>query len=117
MWSNQWLSWLRIIPIVDLFSSTICGITSLLLSFIELTLSILYYIYLSKHFNLLISSLFMVHASDAHNTTLRIIDLILLLFRFLFSFPFIGIHVFLLYNEILVFFLLLFAKSQFLRNP
>ena len=90
MWPNHFLCRLLIIPIRDLFSSTICSISSFVLRSIQLTLSILRHIHISKASNLLMSSFLRVHVSDPYNTTLHIIDLIIRFFRFLFSFPLIN---------------------------
>src|SRR6218665_233340 len=87
MWPSQFLCWLLIIHIIDLFSSTILSISSLVLCSIQLILSILRHIHISKASNLLISSFLIVHVSDPYNTTLHIIDLIIRFFRFCLSFP------------------------------
>src|SRR6218665_2326051 len=87
MWPSQFLCRLLIIPINDFFSSTILSISSLVLSSIQLILSILRHIHISKASNLLISSFLIVHVSDPYNITLHTIDLIICFFRFLFSFP------------------------------
>src|SRR6218665_3209022 len=87
MWPSQFLCRLLIIPIIDLFSSTILSISSLVLCSIQLIFSILRHIHISKASNLLISSFLIVHVSDPYNTTLHIIDLIIRFFRFLLSFP------------------------------
>src|SRR6218665_3641786 len=67
--------------------STSLSISSLVLCSIQLILSILRHIHISKASNLSISSFLIVHVSDPYNTTLHIIDLIIRFFRFLFSFP------------------------------
>src|SRR6218665_1663974 len=64
MWLSQFLCRLLIIPISDLFSSTILSISSLVLCSIQLILSILRHIHISKASNLLISSFLIVHVSD-----------------------------------------------------
>src|SRR6218665_2872759 len=88
MWSSQFLCRLLVIPINDLFPSTILSISSLVLCSIQLILSILRHSHISKASNLLISYFLIVHVSDPYNTTLHIIDLIIRLFRFFFfSFP------------------------------
>src|SRR6218665_3575317 len=69
MWPSQFLCRLLIIPISDLFSSTILSISSLVLCSIQLILSILRHIHISKASNLLISSFLIVHVSDPYNTS------------------------------------------------
>src|ERR1700733_10865595 len=78
---------LLIVSIRDLFSSAICNTSSFVLCSVQLTFSIFLHTHISNASSLLISSFLIVQVSAPYVTTLHTMTLMILFFKFLFSFP------------------------------
>src|ERR1043165_9490778 len=77
----------RIVPISDLFSSISCKISSFVLRSVQLILSILRQIHISKASSRFMSSCRIVHVSEPYRTTLHTSVFTILFFSFMFRLP------------------------------